>query len=117
MSAKIACLIPPRWSLAEYALHTCDDRSHSHFSQSQFNEQLRDGSVELLRWPDMKRGVKAVVRMVRISKRGISCSAGETLAWMLLDDDTRMVAQTMLAEIRMTRETRTEEKEVCTAYL
>lgn len=103
--------------MAEYALHTCDDRSHSHFSQSQYNEQLRDGSVELLRWPDKRRGIKAVVRMVRIAKRGISCSAGETLATMLLFDDTHAVAQVMLAEIRMTREMRTEEKEICTAYL
>lgn len=107
-------MIPPRWTLRDYDLHNCSDRSHFHFSKSEYDEQLRDGSVELVRMPDRRRGQKAIVRIVRIAKRGLSCSAGTELAMMMTEDDSRPIAQTMLAEIQMRREAPSEELR-CTA--
>lgn len=110
VSTKIACLIPARWSLEDYARHTCNDRSHLHLSRSEYEDNLRDGSVELIRYPDRRLRRPAVVRIVRIQRRGLSRSVGETLAveiaLVAMDGKPRDGwPHAMLAQIRMRRET------------
>lgn len=73
--------------------------------------------MELVRPPDRRLGRKAVVRIVRIAKRGLSCSAGTELALMMLDKDTRTIAQTMLAEIQMRHEAPSEELQTTLAVI
>lgn len=108
VSAKVACLIPSHWTLEDYGRHTCHDGSHVHFSKSQYDEQLRDGSVELLRYPDRRMGRKAIVRIVRVAHRGLSCSVGSELSIAIVEASyehaTSGWAHAMLAQIRMRRE-------------
>jgi hypothetical protein len=110
VSAKVACLIPARWDLQDYALHTCSDRSHIHLSKSEFEDNLENKLIEILRPPDSRRGRKAVVRIIRtMTARGLSCSVGEGLATALRTDSERDWALTMLAQIRGRREAITPE--------
>jgi hypothetical protein len=105
MSTKHACVIPTRWTLGDYALHTCSDRSHAHLSRAEYDDNLSHGLVELLRGPDHRLRRKAVVRAVRtLPVRGLSCTVGEALVLMLADDRGRGVAKAMLAQIKMRRE-------------
>ena len=112
MSSKVACLIPSRWTLEDYARHTCHDGSHAHFSKSEYDQQLRDGAIELVRHPDRRMGRKAVVRIVRIVRRGLSCSVGTELSIAIVEASyeraTNGWAHAMLAQIRMRRESPSE---------
>jgi hypothetical protein len=102
-------VIPGRWTLEEYARHTCDDRSHFHLSRTEYNENLALGLIEVVRAPECSRKgvmrVKAIVRTVRVlAARGLSCSMGEALPIMLSENGSRGVALVMMAEIRNRRE-------------
>lgn len=108
LSTRAACVIPPHWTLTDYAAHRCGDRSHFHLSRIEFEQNLRDGAIELLRGPDRRRGLKAVVRIRRIVWRGLSLRVGEELALALREAAARECydgwAHVMLANIRMRRE-------------
>jgi len=104
LSVKRYCLVPARWTLEEYARHTCDDRSHSHLSKSQVYELEALKLIEWLRRPE-DRKQKGVLKQLRtISHRGLSCRVGGELASALRDDSRRGIAQVMLANINMRRE-------------
>ena len=108
MSAKVACLIPHRWSIEEYGLHTCADRSHSHLSRTECAESLRFGFVEIVRSGDRRLHRKMVVRMLRtLPLRGLSCSVGAGLVLALGSND-RNWALAMLSQVRMRNESRLE---------
>jgi hypothetical protein len=100
-------VIPRRWTLDDYAQHSCSDHSHAHLSRAELADSLKHGLVELVRYEDRRQHHKAIVRVVRIlSVRGLSCRVGEALALMLASDNARGTALTMLSQIRMRRETR-----------
>lgn len=110
MSAKAACVIPRRWTLEDYALHTCADRSHGHLSRVELADNLRHGFVEVLRHGNSKAHLKPVVRLVRtLPARGLSCSVGAELAAALRDDAERGWAIAMLNQIRGRRESLMED--------
>ncbi|MGO9641498.1 MAG: hypothetical protein ACLP1Y_09375 [Candidatus Acidiferrales bacterium] len=105
VSAKIACVIPRRWTLEDYAQHTCSDHSHAHLSRVELADNLRNGLVELVRAEDGRLPQKIIVRQVRtLTARGLSCTVGEGLVVMLRRENERAVALVMLAHIRMRRE-------------
>jgi len=122
VSAKAACVIPTRWTLEDYAQHTCSDRSHGHLSKTELAdnrkhgliEVLREEHIEIVRHPVRRRiHHRAVVRIVRtLAARGLSCSVGSRLVIALGDPTDRGWALVMLAQIRKRREARTKEDDV-----
>lgn len=94
MSAKLFCLVPPRWTLHDYSLHTCSDRSHSHLSRSQVYDFEKHGSINwiAIRYADRqliptskpdvsKKWLGGIVRISRSFKfRGLSSDVGAYLA-------------------------------------
>jgi hypothetical protein len=109
VSAKAACIIPRRWTLEDYARHTCGDRSHGHLSRVELADNLKHGLVEIVRHEDRRLRHKTVVRIVRtLAARGLSCSVGSFLVMALSDRCERGWALAMLAQIRMRREARVE---------
>jgi hypothetical protein len=80
VSRKRFCLVPPFWTLADCARHTCDDRTHHHLSRGQVHELELDGLIEWIFFPQTNRE-KGIVRIRRlIPVRGLSARIGETLA-------------------------------------
>jgi hypothetical protein len=114
LSVKPYCLVPPRWSMVEYSLHTCDDRSHPHLSHSEIDALQNVGALDWLigsyvgkseRERAKSRREKCVVKIRRFfSARGLSCSVGSELAEMLADASRRPIASAMLAHIKMRSE-------------
>lgn len=105
MSAKAACLIPARWTLEDYARHTCGDRSHVHISRTELGDSLKHGLVEIVRPEDRRQRRRMIVRAVRIlNVRGLSCVVGAGLVIALGDPSDRGWALAMLAQVRKRRE-------------
>jgi hypothetical protein len=89
-------------SLADYALHTCVDNSHSHLTKAEAYELQTLGLVEWLRGSlnNATPQVKAVLRISRyFPVRGLSCRVGGELAAMLCGHN-RDIASSMLDNIR-----------------
>jgi hypothetical protein len=100
--------------MAEYAVHSCDDHSHSHLSQTKIDELQDHGAIEWLRGSYIGKSQRELARLkaksqencvVKIrrffSARGLSCSVGAELAEMLRDPSRRAIAVIMLAHIKM----------------
>jgi hypothetical protein len=103
VSKKTVCEIPSRWSSADYAQHSCTDRSHRHITRSQASEDVSSGMAEWIRAPRDRRG-RMVVRVVvrNISFRGLSSSTGFYLRIAIAAKEDWAI--TMLRTIQMRRE-------------
>ena len=106
MSKKTVCLIPARWTLQEYQQHNCEDRSHRHVTRTQASADVRDGVAEWVQEP--KRGARPIVRLIRVVALGAGLSAryGGYFRFALAAREDWAV--TMLASIRMRRESPSE---------
>jgi hypothetical protein len=49
MAVKRFCLVPPCWTLEDYALHACSDHSHGHLSRAQIYDYDKHRSVKRIR--------------------------------------------------------------------
>ena len=103
MSKKTVCEIPSRWTVADYAAHSCTDRSHRHITRTQASEDVSSGMAEWVRPPRDRRG-RMVVRVVvrNISFRGLSSIVGTELRLAVAAKEGWAVA--MLRSIQMRRE-------------
>lgn len=102
MSAKVVCVIPPKWTLADYSLHNCADRSHAHISRSEASDSIKHELVEIVRDADRRLKRKMIVRLVKtMPLHGLSSTVGAELSFALRDHTRSDFAQTMLAHIRM----------------
>ena len=102
MSKKV-CEIPSRWSVADYANHSCSDRSHHHVSRTQASEDVKLGLAEWVRPPSDRRG-RLIVRMIarNVGIRGLSSAVGEYLRVAVAQKEGWAVA--MLRSIQLRRE-------------
>jgi hypothetical protein len=112
MAVKRFCLVPPCWTLEDYALHTCFDHSHAHLSRAQVYDYDKHRSIEwiAIRYaksadliatdrPDpTKSWFGGIARISRIfGTRGLSSSLGECLAAAILTRESWALA--MFAQI------------------
>ena len=106
-------------SLTDYALHSCDDHSHSHLTKAQVYELQSHGAIEWLRGSlsTATSKNKAVIKMIRYwATRGLSCSVGSEIAEMLADHSRRPIGSSMLAHIRLRNEEKLENYERPSCY-
>ena len=103
MSKKTVCEIPSRWTVADYAAHSCTDRSHRHITRSQASDDVRSGMAEWVRSPRDRRN-RLIVRVVvrNIAFRGLSSIVGAHLRMAVAAEEDWAI--TMLRCIQMRRE-------------